>query len=286
MCNLARITESFTTRIHEITGNNPSESDISSSAYSAVSSSASTSSGTEDSVADPLQKIPQYNPPSGEMAELHTALYYWAYDGALRQIDIRRYEDEKGSEPAELALRVVHGSLQRFIDYGAMATDEVRRPRVFAVRPPTPFRPLTPLLTPVENLFTIPDGPLHSSVPFMPDSSDLSGPNPMQLPTSLDFSLPSPFKAEPLPQEEDFCEVDLLEQEARIESLAMGRDSGSKHKAPDDQRGRHQQSFSKFAGEFLRKSTISRAAFKATGILDTDVICRFAGVRLVTIETA
>jgi hypothetical protein len=238
-------------------------------------------SGTEDSVADPLQKIPQYNPPSGEMAELHTALYYWAYDGALRQIDIRRYEDEKGSEPAELALRVVHGSLQRFIDYGAMATDEVRRPRVFAVRPPTPFRPLTPLLTSVENLFTIPDGPLDSSALFTPDSSDSSGPNPTQSPTSLDFSLPSPLKAEPLPQEED-----LLEQGVRVESSAMRRHSSSKRKAPDDQNGRRQRSFSKFAGDLLRKSTVSRAAFKATGILDADVIRKFAGVRLATIETA
>jgi hypothetical protein len=121
VCNLARITESFTNRIHEITGNNPSESDISSSAYSAISSSALTSSGTKDSVDDPLQKVPQYNSLLGEMAELHTALYYWAYNRALRQIDTRCYEDEKGSEPAELALHVVHGSLQQFIDYGAMA---------------------------------------------------------------------------------------------------------------------------------------------------------------------
>ncbi|KAJ7304695.1 hypothetical protein DFH08DRAFT_903251 [Mycena albidolilacea] len=243
--------------IHELTGNDPSESDISSSSNSAVFSSASSSSSMEDHVVDPLQRVPQYNPPPGGMAELHTALYYWAYDGALRQIDTRRYEDEKGSEPAELALRVG-----------------------FAVRPPTPFRLLTPLLTPVENLFTIPDGPLDSSALFTPDSSDSSGPNPTQSPTSLDFSLPSPLKAEPLPQE------DFLEQEARVELSAMGRQSGSKRKAPDDQKGRRQRTFSKFAGEFLRKSTVSRAAFKATGILDADVIRKFAGVRLATIETA
>ncbi|KAJ7828576.1 hypothetical protein B0H14DRAFT_3466258 [Mycena olivaceomarginata] len=237
--------------IHEITGNDPSESDISSSAYSAVSSNASTSSGTEDSVDDPPQKVPQYNPPSGEMAELHTALYYWAYDGALRQIDTRHYEDAKGSEPAELALRVVHGSLQRFIDYGAMATDEVWRLRVFAVHPPTPFRPLTPLLTPIENLFTIPDGPLDSSALFTPDASDSSGPNPAQSPTSLDFSLPSP------------------PNEACADLPAIVRYSGSKRKAPDDQKGRRQRTFT----------------FKATGILDANVIRKFAGVRLATIET-
>jgi hypothetical protein len=68
--------------------------------------------------------------------------------------------------------------------------------------------------------------------------------------------------------------------------MPMGRLGGSKRKAPDDRNGRRQRSFSKFAGEFLRKSTISRAAFKATGILDADVIRKFAGVRLATIETA
>ncbi|KAJ7356957.1 hypothetical protein DFH08DRAFT_850592 [Mycena albidolilacea] len=220
------------------------------------------------------------------MAELHTALYYWAYDGALRQIDARRYEDEKGSEPAELALRVVHGSLQRFIDYGAMATDEIRRPRVFAARPPTPFQPLTPLLTPVKNFFTIPDSPLESSALFTPDVSDSSGPNPAQSPTSLDFRLPLPPNVEPLLREEETLESDLLDQEACADLPAMGQYSGSKRKAPDDQKGRRQRTFSKFAGEFLRKSTVSRATFKATGILDADVIRKFAGVRLATIETA
>ncbi|KAJ7363991.1 hypothetical protein DFH08DRAFT_1015669 [Mycena albidolilacea] len=254
--------------IHELTGNEPSESDISSSAYSAASSIASTSSGTKDSIVDPLQKLPQYNPPVGEMAELHTALYYWAYDGALRQIDTRCYEDEQGSEPAELALRVVHGSLQRFIDYGTMATDEIRRPKVFAVRPPTPFRPLTPLLTPVSNLFHIPDASPESSALFTPDSSDPPGPNPAQSPTSLDFSLPSPPNAEPLSRRGTF-ELDTLDREACAE-MPMERLGGGKRKAPDDQNGRRQRSFT----------------FKATGILDADVIRKFAGVRLATIETA
>ncbi|KAJ7342563.1 hypothetical protein DFH08DRAFT_963305 [Mycena albidolilacea] len=284
-CPLQGISEATASQLIGMT-NDPTESDIGSSAYSVVSSSASTSSGTEDSVVDPLQKVPQYNPPLGEMAELHMALYYWAYDGALRQIDIRRYEDEQGSEPAELALRVVHGSLQRFIDYGAMATEEIQRPRAFAVRPPTPFRPLSPLPNFVANFSITPEGPLESSALFTPDASDSSGPNPTQSPTSLDFSLPSPLKAEPLPQEENFCEAELPEQEARAESSAMGQHSGSKRKAPDDQTGRRQRAFSKFAGESLRKSTVSRAAFKATGILDADVIRKFAGVRLATIETA
>jgi hypothetical protein len=167
-----------------------------------------------------------------------------------------------------------------------MATDEVRRPRVFAVHPPTPFRPLTPLLTPIENLFTIPDGPLESSALFMPDASDSSEPNPTQSPTSLDFSLPSPPNVESLPREEETLESDLLDQEACTDSPAIGRYSGSKHKAPDDQKGRRQRTFSKFAGEFLRKSTVSRTAFKATGILDADVIRKFPGVRLATIKTA
>jgi hypothetical protein len=286
VCNLAWTAEPFSNRIHELTGNDFIDSDINSSAYSVASSSASSSSGMEDSVVDPLRKVPQYNPPLGEMAELHTALYYWAYDRVLRQIDTRRYEDEKGSEPAELALRIVHGSLQRFIDYGAMATEDIQRPRAFAVCPPMLFRPLSPLPNSVANLFTILDGPLDSSALFTPDSSDSSGPNPTQSPTSLDFSLPSPLKAEPLPQEENFYEAELPEQEARAELLAMGQHSGSKHKAPDDQNGRRQRVFSKFAGESLRKITVSRAAFKATGILDADVICKFAGIRLATIKTA
>jgi hypothetical protein len=143
-----------------------------------------------------------------------------------------------------------------------MATEEIQHLRVFAVRPPTPFRPLSPLPNSVANFSIIPEGPLESSVLFTPDASDSSGPNPTQSPTLLDFSLPLQFKAEPMPQEEDFREAELLEQGACAESSAMGRHSGSKRKAPDDQTGRHQRSFSKFTGESLRKRTVSRAASK------------------------
>jgi hypothetical protein len=83
MYNLAWTAEPFSNRIHELIGNDFIDSDINSSAYSVASSSTSSSSGMEDSVVDPLRKVLQYNPPLGEMAELHTALYYWAYDGVL-----------------------------------------------------------------------------------------------------------------------------------------------------------------------------------------------------------
>ncbi|KAJ7356727.1 hypothetical protein DFH08DRAFT_1047594 [Mycena albidolilacea] len=115
-----------------------------------------------------------------------------------------------------------------------------------------------------------------SSSPSPQDSTDesfefrLIWPNPTQSPTSLDFSLPSPLKAEPLSQEEDLREADLFEQDAHAESSAMGRNSGSKRKVPDNQKGQCQRAFT----------------FKATGILDTDVIRKFAGVQLATIETA
>ncbi|KAJ7302223.1 hypothetical protein DFH08DRAFT_978090 [Mycena albidolilacea] len=82
-------------------------------------------------------------------------------------------------------------------------------------------------------------------------------------------TVPEPaLQARPLSRRGTF-ELDTLDREACAE-MPMGRLGGGKRKAPDDQNGRRQRSFT----------------FKATGTLDADVIRKFAGVRLATIETA
>jgi hypothetical protein len=96
-------------------------------------------------------------------AELQEALYYWIYEGRLHQQDHLCFEDDMGSEPAHMALRTLHGPLNAFIDYPAMAVhgaQDLQNPSFF----PLDF----------------------SNIP--PIADDL--PNASTSPTSLDFSLP------------------------------------------------------------------------------------------------
>ncbi|KAF8134808.1 hypothetical protein K438DRAFT_1997552, partial [Mycena galopus ATCC 62051] len=109
--------------------------------------------------------------PTRPTEDVQLSLYYWAYEKALAQLDARRYEDETGSEPIEMALCILHGPLRSYVDYEAMASEGIQTLQQLA--------PLTPPHSPL-NL------PMSPSSPISDDTPDST-----QSPSSLDHSLPS-----------------------------------------------------------------------------------------------
>ncbi|KAF8146216.1 hypothetical protein K438DRAFT_2028376 [Mycena galopus ATCC 62051] len=120
---------------------------------------------------DPLERLPRFALQPGQSEDVQLSLYYWAYDKALAQLDTRRYEDEAGSEPIEMALRILHGPLRSYVDYEAMAAEGIASLQYFV--------PLTPPHSPL-NLPMTPSSPISDDTP-----------DPTQSPSSLGHSLPS-----------------------------------------------------------------------------------------------
>ncbi|KAF8146839.1 hypothetical protein K438DRAFT_2027960 [Mycena galopus ATCC 62051] len=264
-------------------------------ASSAASSTDATSSSNEDTDPGfyaPYHRLPRFTFQPGNPEDTQLALYFWMYDGALKQLDARRFEDDFGSEPAEKALRILHGPLRRLVDYAAMAAGGGRD------LPDSASHPLPPIL--------------EQSVA----SDDSVGPD--QSPTSLDLSLPThspttPSTLPPLvafagyvpiednhsaePIEPDLepdgdatrigVGIELRHLPDGVSSPAMDR----KRKNPDGdtdgefQQGRRQRVFGKFRGDDLRRNTIEREAFKATATramvtASPEDIRYFGGIRL------
>ncbi|KAF8204265.1 hypothetical protein K438DRAFT_1964626 [Mycena galopus ATCC 62051] len=124
---------------------------------------------------DFLSRMPRFALQPGQSEDVQLSLYYWAYDKALAQLDARRYEDEAGSEPIEMALQILHGPLRSYIDYEAMAAEGIASLQHLAPLTPPHSPPYSPLNLPMTPSSLISD-----------DTSD-----PTQSSSSLDHSLPS-----------------------------------------------------------------------------------------------
>ncbi|KAF8175742.1 hypothetical protein K438DRAFT_1979627 [Mycena galopus ATCC 62051] len=120
---------------------------------------------------DPLGRMPRFALRPDQPEDVQLSLYYWAYEKALAQLDACRYEDETGSEPIEMALRILHGPLRSYVDYEAMAAEGIQTLQQLA--------PLTPPHSPL-NLPMSPSSPISDDTPDSTQSS-----------SSLDYSLPS-----------------------------------------------------------------------------------------------
>ncbi|KAF8214113.1 hypothetical protein K438DRAFT_2149167 [Mycena galopus ATCC 62051] len=120
---------------------------------------------------DPLGRMPRFALQPDQPEDVQLSLYYWAYEKALAQLDARRYKDEMGSKPIEMALRILHGPLRSYVDYEVMASEGIQTLQQLA--------PLTPPHSPL-NL------PMSPSSPISDDTPDST-----QSPSSLDHSLPS-----------------------------------------------------------------------------------------------
>ncbi|KAJ7823918.1 hypothetical protein B0H13DRAFT_1919379 [Mycena leptocephala] len=96
--------------------------------------------------------------------EQHLELHLWAHQGSESQADQFRWEDETTGEPLRDILRILHGPLASFIDYPAMASEEMERLKMLSSR--------------------------AMGIPTQTSVSSTS-PDPTQSPTSLDFSLPT-----------------------------------------------------------------------------------------------
>ncbi|KAF8211152.1 hypothetical protein K438DRAFT_1959335 [Mycena galopus ATCC 62051] len=210
-------------------------------------------------------------------------------------LDARRFEDDFGSEPAEKALRILHGPLHRFIDYTAMAAEGVHNLQDAAPHRPYPLSPISERDAPSDDSWS------H-----------------VRSPTSLDFSLPTyapthpahsittsalpplwrfPFRVrrggeavqigEGIDSTRTGVGIDLRRLPDGVSSPAVDR----KRKNPEGdtdgefQQGRRQRTFGKFRGEDLWKNvveneTLKAAAARAVAAATPEDIRYFGGIRL------
>ncbi|KAJ7221229.1 hypothetical protein B0H12DRAFT_1241241 [Mycena haematopus] len=63
------------------------------------------------------------------------ALYYWAYEGSEERKKMRQLEDKAGCDPADIALRTLHGRLRRYVDYTTMAAEAIADLRSYVPAP-------------------------------------------------------------------------------------------------------------------------------------------------------
>jgi hypothetical protein len=206
-------------------------------------------------------------------AELQETLYYWVYEGGLHQLDHLHFEDDMGAEPAHQALRALHGPLNAFVDYTAMAA---QGDQDFQHPSPLPF-----------------------DFARLPPVSD-DAPDELSTSTSLDHSLPTSVERTTLSTIPEVAEgqgdgdvvilVDASQEGIRMDLLHPGP-SSNKRKTPADEReppyqnGRRKK-LRKFTGDLLRQTIIEREAYKATGFTDAHVIRMMARVHLASVEAA
>ncbi|KAJ7863041.1 hypothetical protein B0H14DRAFT_2575015 [Mycena olivaceomarginata] len=199
---------------------------------------------------------------SGSVQLVHE-LMRWIYEGKAHQQTHLHFEDEMGCEPANCALRALHGPLSTFVDYAAMAAEGILD---LCCPSPPPYG--------LENyLLILDDTP----------SSDASS-------TSLDHSLPGCSLQLPMSADRSTAE-DEVESGApeNLEAMEVQQSAGLKRKNPDGEAGGlNQQGMckktSKFFGDSLRRVVLNREAVKATGLPDGTVVRFMAGVRLAILE--
>ncbi|KAF8196621.1 hypothetical protein K438DRAFT_1967626 [Mycena galopus ATCC 62051] len=249
----------------------------------ATASMASSTNATPSSNGDlesglyvPYHHLPQFSFQPGNPEDIQLALYFWLYDGALQQLDTRRFEDKFGLEPAEKALHVLHGPLSRFIDYTVMATEGVQNLQHSA--PLAPLQPMSPISEQSEVSddglhLTHPHTSLDHSLPSHSPYSTMSSACPNLETLSYDYpgeQEPDNHSAEPLNPSDEFLEgAEISENNTcffpGISSPAMD----CKHKNPDGdadggfQQGWRQRAFSKFRGDDLWRRVIEKETFKA-----------------------
>ncbi|KAF8130430.1 hypothetical protein K438DRAFT_1999408 [Mycena galopus ATCC 62051] len=305
MFNPAWVIDEAVVRAFNASVAGPPTTSAASSTSTTSSTDATTSSNgdAESGLHAPFHRLPQFSFQPGNSEDVQLALYFWLYDSALKQLDARRFEDDFGSEPAEKALRILHGPLRRFVDYAAMAAEGERSLQDTA---PHQYRPLSPI--------SESDAPSDDS------------PGPVQSPTSLDFSLPThglmhpahfaassmlpplvafsgyvPLEdnhsAEPIESSSGSEEegdatrigvgIDLRRLPEGVSSPAIDR----KRKNPDGdaegefQQGRRQRAFGKFRGDDLwrnvvEKEALKAAAARAVAAATPEDIRYFGGIRL------
>ncbi|KAJ7905602.1 hypothetical protein B0H14DRAFT_2554098 [Mycena olivaceomarginata] len=208
--------------------------------------------------------------------QIRLELQSWTYECNAHRLTHLQHEDEMGSDPANAALRALHGPLSKFVDYVAMAAEGVT------------------------NLHHPPSPPPYSVSLFVDTLNE--NPHGSSSPTSLDFSLPAaphlPVSAERSTQvgqgyeEEGFAGqvvgtlaagADAGKRDAEGEGAEMGEAAEGEDR--DGTRKRKSPKTSKFFGDSLRRKVLNQEAVKVTGLTDANVVRLMAGVRLALLET-
>ncbi|KAJ7130389.1 hypothetical protein C8R44DRAFT_872199 [Mycena epipterygia] len=221
-----------------------------------VSSTNSDSLGSVAGIALPLFRL-QTRPAPPSPAELQRqGALLWQTDGTEHQLDHQRFEDEMGAHPLRHALKVLHEQLHDFIDFTAMAADNIRSLQ---------------LLSDVSlGLWGLPSSPPTS-------------PDPSQSPTSLKFSLPTTSESAAA-----LSDAGVESNEEGAVDDADGSACGEKRKnLHGEAEGGFQKGSCKkrrkFQGDLLRRTVIKNEAIKATN-LDAYSLQMFAGVQLAMLE--
>ncbi|KAJ7303063.1 hypothetical protein DFH08DRAFT_977275 [Mycena albidolilacea] len=180
--------------------------------------------------------------------QIRLELQSWTYECNAHRLTHLQHEDEMGSEPANAALRALHGPLSKFVDYIAMAAEGVT------------------------NLHHPPSPPPYAVSLFV--GTPTEDPHGNSSPTSLDFSLPMVTR---LPMSVERSTQVGREDEG--EGSEMRPRVGTKRKLTDGEAAEEGDR------EGKKKRKNPKTTVKATGLTDDNVVRLMAGVRLALLET-
>ncbi|KAJ6508571.1 hypothetical protein C8R45DRAFT_1089735 [Mycena sanguinolenta] len=112
---------------------------------------------------------PPCSPTDSEEHDALPSLYFWAHEGTEEQKHVQQFEDDMGTDPANLTLRMIYGPLRQYINFVAMAAEGVEDLHQYSPPPSA-----------VSATFPDMEYPVSDDEPIADQS-----------PTSLDGSLPS-----------------------------------------------------------------------------------------------
>ncbi|KAJ7368228.1 hypothetical protein DFH08DRAFT_796234 [Mycena albidolilacea] len=215
---------------------------------------------------------PRFGPRDHRAEHIRLELQSWTYECNAHRLTHLQHEDEMGSEPANAALRALHGPLSKFVDYVAMAAEGVT------------------------NLHHPPSPPPYSVSLFVDTPNE--SPHGNSGPTSLNFSLPMtarlPVSAERSTQaglsyeEEGSAGQVVSTLESGVDTGKRGVEGegsetrprvGTKRKLSDGEAAEGEDR------DGTRKRKSPKTTVKATGLTDDTVVRLMAGVRLALLET-
>ncbi|KAJ7026800.1 hypothetical protein C8F04DRAFT_1267708 [Mycena alexandri] len=190
----------------------------------------------------------EHEVPSADADAIHHQLHQWAHDCRASKDQFLSNIEETAAGPLKDALATLHGPLSHYLDYAYMAVHD--------------------------------HGTLHYLPPLSPPANhtSLSTPDPTQIPTSLDWSLPDSSDASQSSPAE-LTEANL----ARLQQQAGKQPEGpSRH--PKVVQKSQRSHLSKFRGDAMRRAVLKHQAYSATGFTEPQTIRAVAGCRIALME--
>ncbi|KAF8178525.1 hypothetical protein K438DRAFT_1769355 [Mycena galopus ATCC 62051] len=224
---------------------------------------------------DGTDSAPRYNFRDQQTAQLHGELQHWVHAGTAQQETQYQWEEDLAAEPGNLALQALHGRLHRFLDYTAMMEG------VSCWQPSPPPYPSVVSFQVILDDETASDTTSASLDHSLPAAADSTVPTERLM---RENSTPTDGKEQ----------ASTAGQSASTINVAMSKVDdrtklGTKCKHPEgEQEGLNQhgarKKTSRFCGDSMRQSVVTREALRASGLTETAAIRLFAGVRHAILE--